>query len=85
MTGNDGIKSAGSSHDHVSVEMFTPIAVPVLRSVDAPVVSKFLKDYEQYELEVAFKKGGPCSLQVASYSASIERRLLKKSYFHGVV
>lgn len=49
-----------------AVSMFTPISHQVLKSVDPVMVSTFLKEREQHELDVGQKK-----------TASIDRTLLK--------
>lgn len=77
--------SGGFSHEHGSVTMFTSITAPVLRSVDPPVVTKFLKELERYKLEVASNKAELPLLQIAFYSASIDRSLLQNLVFMGAL
>lgn len=67
---------AGMSTDRPSsdgtaagVSLCTPIAAPVLRSVDPVKVARFLKERERYALQVP-------TLKVVLYTASIDRTLL---------
>lgn len=56
--------------------VFEPIAHSALRSFDPVHVSKFLKEYSRYSLEVEEKRKEVPSMTVASYKVCIERSRL---------
>lgn len=55
MLHNALVTSAAGEHAGVSVTLFSPIAAPILRSVDPVKLTLFLKDRERYELEIVAK------------------------------
>lgn len=61
---NNEVSSAGAASEHAQIALFTPIAAPILRSVDPIQVAKFFKERERYELEVESKQLELPSLQV---------------------
>lgn len=74
----------GAAYQHAeSAALFTPIAAPILRSVDPVLVAKFLREHERYEIEVESKKAEIPSLTVTPYRASIDRALLNHLVFMG--
>lgn len=66
-----------------SAAIFTPIAAPVLRSVDPLRVAIFLKERERYELEVESKSLELPSLKPVLLTASIDRSLLRSLIYMG--
>lgn len=76
-TSRDNRESSSSP----SVTMFKPISAPVLRSVDPVRVTRLLKERKHYELEIESKQAELPSLKSLSYSASIDRSLLKNLFF----
>ena len=67
----------------VTVSLFAPVTAPILRSVDPVKVAQFLKEREQYELEIASKQSELPTLKSLPYSASVDQSLLKNLVFMG--
>lgn len=68
--------------------LFTPLAPPILRSVDPQRVSNFLLERERYELQIAARQGElPDDFLVpilASIDRSLLRNLLRMGDFDGI-
>lgn len=79
---NDG-EQAGAANAQAQVALFTPIATPILRSVDPIQVAKFFKERDRYELEIESKKAEVPTLKATPYKASVDRSLLKHLVFMG--
>lgn len=77
MCNNDNAAPA----DSASVPVFAPIVAPILRSIEPIKADRFLKEREQYEIEISAKKSEVPSLQTLPYTASIDRTLLKSLFF----
>lgn len=63
--------------------LFTPVSAPIFRSVDPIEVARFLKERERYELEIKAKAAELPSLKAVTYTASIDRSLLKSLVYMG--
>lgn len=77
MASNHHAYEAGPASNHSRLELFTPIADAVLGSVDPLDVVKFRKERKRDELYVAANRDEIRTLRVTSYTASIDRSLLK--------
>lgn len=67
----------GSGYEYGRVALFAPIPAPMFCSVDPIQAAHFFKEYKQYELEVLSEQVELLSLQPTSYTASVDRSLLK--------
>lgn len=63
--------------------IFTPVASPILKSVDPVVASIFLRERERYETEVQSKQLDAPSLTQTPLVAAVDRGLLKNLIFMG--
>lgn len=75
--------SAAATPTPVSFSVFTPVAAPVLNSVNLLRVARFLKEPEQYETEICAKQAEGPSLKSLLYTESIDRTLLRLLFLMG--